>query len=114
MWAIFKAFIEFVTIFLLFYVLAFLATEPVRILAPKPGIKSSTPALEGKVLTIVLPGKSLRHFLYLAFRKSLHTLSRPPLMDTRWWSQSLTAGVSQAQLFNLFISLLRRCSMVIL
>ena len=27
-------------------------------------------------------GESLRHILHLTFRKSLHTLSRPPLMDT--------------------------------
>jgi hypothetical protein len=40
MWTIFKIFIEFITIFLLFHVLIF------------------TPALEGEVLATGLPGKS--------------------------------------------------------
>jgi len=55
----FKVFTEFVTIFLLFYVLEFLATRHVGFLAPRTGIKPGPPALEGKVLNTGLPGKSL-------------------------------------------------------
>ena len=57
MWTIFKVFIEFVTILLLFYVL-FFGHEACGILAPQPGIKPTAPALEGDVLTTGLPGKS--------------------------------------------------------
>ena len=57
MWTIFKVFIEFVTIFLLFYVLVF-GCETCGILAPQPGIELTPPALEGKVLTTGPPGKS--------------------------------------------------------
>ena len=56
MWTIFKVFIEFVTILLLFYVLVF-GCEACGILAPQPGIKPAPRALEGEVLTTGLPGK---------------------------------------------------------
>ena len=36
----------------------FFGQEACGILAPQPGIKSAPPALEGKVLTTGLPGKS--------------------------------------------------------
>ena len=62
MWTIFKVFIEFVTILLLFYVLVFFGRKACGILAPRPGIEPVLPALEGKVLTTGLPGKSLEHF----------------------------------------------------
>ena len=75
MWAIFKVFIEFVTVLLLFYVFVFWPRQAYEILAPHPGIKPAPPALEGhpgikpappalegKVLTTGLPGKSLMYF----------------------------------------------------
>ena len=52
-----KVCIEFVTIWILFYVLVFLAARHVGILVPRPGIKPTPPALEGKVLTIEPPGR---------------------------------------------------------
>ena len=58
MWTTFKVFIEFVTILLLFYGFWFLGPKAYGILAPQPGIKPTPPALEGKVLTTGLPGKS--------------------------------------------------------
>ena len=58
MWTIFKVFIEFVTTLLLFYVLVY-GHEACGILAPRPGIEPTPPALEGKVLTTEPPGKSL-------------------------------------------------------
>ena len=36
----------------------FFGHEPCGIIAPQPGIEPSPPALEGKVLTTGLPGKS--------------------------------------------------------
>ena len=51
MWAIFKVFIEFVTILLLFCFV--LASE---VLDPWPGIEQAPPALEGKVPTAGLQG----------------------------------------------------------
>ena len=61
LWAIFKVFIEFITILLLFYVLIFWP-QACGILAPQPGIKPSSPALEGKVITTGPPGKSHAEF----------------------------------------------------
>ena len=64
MWTIFKVFIEFVTVLLMFYVLFFFffffpfGCEAWGILAPRPGIKPTPPALEGKVLTTGLSRKS--------------------------------------------------------
>ena len=66
MWTIFKVFTEFVTVFLLFCVLFFLATRR-GILAPQPGIEPTTPALEGEVLTTELLGKSLVHSILLLY-----------------------------------------------
>ena len=57
----FKAFIEFVTILLLFYVL-FFGPEAGGILVPQPGIQPEPFALEGKALTHGPPGKSLNFF----------------------------------------------------
>ena len=54
MWAIFKVFIEFVTILLLFYVAC-------EVLAARPGIEPAPPALEGEVLTSGPLGKSLTY-----------------------------------------------------
>ena len=58
MWTIFKVFIEFVTILLLFTFWLF-GHEACGILAPQPGIEPAPPPLEGDVLAIGPPGKSL-------------------------------------------------------
>ena len=50
MWTIFKVFIAFVIILLLFYVLV-LGHKACGISSPQPGIEPGPPALEGKVLT---------------------------------------------------------------
>ena len=59
---ILKVFIEFVTLFL-FYVLVF-GYEACGILASQKGIEPAPTALEGKVLTTRLPGKSPLPFQY--------------------------------------------------
>ena len=63
MWTIFKVFIEFVTILLLFYALVFWLKAR-GILAPQPGNQPAPPALEGKALTTGPPGKPLRDFIF--------------------------------------------------
>ena len=62
MWAIFKVFIKFVTIFLLFYGFVFGHT-PCEILGPQRWIQPTATALEGKVLTTGLQGKPLSSYL---------------------------------------------------
>ena len=59
MWTIFKAFVEFVTLLFLIYILGFFGHETCRIWAPQPGIKPALLALEAEVLTSGPPGKSL-------------------------------------------------------
>ena len=54
----FKVFIEFVTIFILFFRFWFFGPKSCGISAPRPGIEPSPPALEGEILTTGLPGKS--------------------------------------------------------
>ena len=68
MWTIFKAFIKFVTIFLLFYGLVFGHT-PCEILTPQRWIQPTVTALEGEVLTPGLQGEALSSYLssYLFF-----------------------------------------------
>ena len=64
MWTIFKLSIEFVTVlflFLCFDFFFFFGHEACRILAPRPGIEPTPPALEGEVLTTGPPGKSLKN-----------------------------------------------------
>ena len=56
MWNIFKIFIEFVAILLLFHVLVFLARG---ILAAWQGVELAPPELEGEVSTMEQPGKSV-------------------------------------------------------
>lgn len=63
MWTIFKVFIEFFTVLLMFYVFGFFDHEAGGILAPQPGIKPSPSALEGNILTTGPPGKSLPGYL---------------------------------------------------
>ena len=58
MWTIFKAFIECVTVWLLFQAVVFFGHEVCGILTSWPGIEPTPPELEGKVLTTRLPGKS--------------------------------------------------------
>ena len=64
MWTIFKVFIEFVTILLLFSVFWFFGCKACGILAPQPGIEPALPALEGEVLTTGPPGKSLERNIF--------------------------------------------------
>ena len=66
MWTIYKVFIEFVTILLLFFMFWFFGNEACGILVRQSGIEPAPPALEGKVLTSGLPGKSLFYF-YICF-----------------------------------------------
>ena len=63
MWTIFKVFIEFVTIWFLFYVFFFFGHKACEVLAPWLGIETIYSALEGIVLTIRPLGKShVHHF----------------------------------------------------
>ena len=65
MWTIFKVFIEFVTILLLFYVFfGFLATRHMGSYLPDQGSNPNPPTLEGEVLTTGPPGKSL-YYIFL-------------------------------------------------
>ena len=66
MWTILKVFIESVTKSLLFYVLVF-GCEICRTLALQPGIGPPPPALEGEVLTLGTPGKSLSFWIIVLF-----------------------------------------------
>ena len=50
MWAIFKVFVEFVTILFLLFVSWFLGREAWGILDPQPRFETAPPALEGEVL----------------------------------------------------------------
>ena len=70
MWTIFKVFIEFVTILLLFYAL-FFWPQGCRSLAPWWGIESTSSALEGEVLTTGLLGKSCQHSYFTSFSNFL-------------------------------------------
>ena len=58
---IFKVFIEFVTILLVFYMFFFFFghDEACGIFVPQPGIELTLPAVEDEVLITGLPGKSL-------------------------------------------------------
>ena len=58
MWTILKAFVEFITTLLLFYVLIF-GPEACGALVPQPGIELALSALEGEILTPGPPGKPL-------------------------------------------------------
>ena len=76
-WAIFKVFIEFVTILLLFYALVF-GHKARGIFAPQPGIEPAPPVLEGEVLIIGLPGSPCLFVLSIvsfAVQKLLHLIS---------------------------------------
>ena len=60
MWTIFKDFIEFITILLLFYLLVFWWRDMWDLISPTRNQTTSL-ALEGKFLTTGPPGKSLSH-----------------------------------------------------
>ena len=65
MWTIFNVFIEFVTVLLLFCVLVFGHKACGTFTALLGIIPALPPTLESKVLTIGLPGKSLKLYTYL-------------------------------------------------
>ena len=58
--------------FCFFFVCLFLSCEACGILAPRPGIRLTLPALEGKVLTTRPPGKSLTELFWLYRANSKH------------------------------------------
>ena len=65
MWAICKVFTEFITKLLPFYTLVF-CCDICGILASQPRTEPMLPALEGKVLTNELPGKSRKSEIILS------------------------------------------------
>ena len=65
MWIICKVFAEFVTKLLLFYTLVF-CCDIYGILASQPTTEPALPALEGKVLTNELTGKSWKSEIILS------------------------------------------------
>ena len=73
MWTIFKIFIEFVTILLLFY-LFFFNLKACGILVPCPRIDPISPALEGGFLTTGPPGRSLEFLFFKNTETGLHDL----------------------------------------
>lgn len=82
MWTIFIVFIEFVTLLnILFYVLVF--GESCGIWIPRPGIEPTPSALEGKVLTLGPPGKSLFH-CFGAFRFLFFTPMNMNILMNKW------------------------------
>ena len=66
MWIILKVFIESV-MYSFCFMFYFFGHKACGILAPQPGIKPALTALEGKVLTIGSPGKSLFFFFFIFF-----------------------------------------------
>ena len=78
MWTIFKVFIQFVTILLLFYVLVFWPQGMWNHSSPS---NLQAPALEGKVLTTGPPGKSPLFFKILTL---CHTCDELPC-ERIWW-----------------------------
>ena len=80
MWTIFKVLIESVTILLLFYVFRVFAHKACGILAPRPEIEPTPPALEGEVLTTGPPGKSL-----LVYFLNKQSTFKNQLTGLPWW-----------------------------
>ena len=75
MWTIFKVFIEFVTLLLLFYIFVFWP-EACGILAPQAGIEPTLPALEGEMpLDHQGSPKSLHHFTWAGSPLTLGSVS---------------------------------------
>ena len=77
MWTIFKVFIEFVIILLLFY-----GHKACGILAPQPGIEPVPPALEGEVLTTG-PPRLKHHLLWASLGRSGWTSKSPAVLEPR-------------------------------
>ena len=72
MWTIFKVFIEFITVLILFYVSVFWPQGMWELSSGSGRDQTWTPALEGKVLTTGSPGKFLSiRFLEMMFIISL-------------------------------------------
>ena len=79
MWTIFQAFVEFVTVSSLIYVLLFWLRgmwNP----APRPRVEPQLPALEGEVLPTGLPRKALNIDILM---NSVLVISSAPLTDVR-------------------------------
>ena len=79
MWTVFQAFVEFVTVLFLIYVLLFWL-QGIWNPAPPPGIEPQLPALEGEVLPTGWPGKSLNTDILV---NSVLIISSAPLTDIR-------------------------------
>ena len=80
-WVILKVSIEFVTMLLLFCVLAW---RTVRILAPRPGVEPTPPALGGKVLTTGPPESPFCFFFPLHHSQAAKR-SSPSYQDLSPW-----------------------------
>ena len=72
---IFKVFIEFITILLLFFMFWFFGHEACGILVSHSEIEPAPPELEGKVLPAGRPEKSLLHDFLLNYNFSADPLS---------------------------------------
>ena len=87
MWTIFKVFIECVTVLLLLFMLCFFGHKACGILAPRPGIKPTPPALEGKVLATEHQGspttRPLNSYISNASQTFTEWLPRAKLGDHR-------------------------------
>ena len=82
------------------FVFFFLVYEACRILAPQPGIKPACPALEGKVLTIKLPGQRgpWQNILLNAFLKAgAHLLLKFQFSEVKFQNKEVN--------FTLFVTL---------
>ena len=79
-WTLFRIFNEFVTILLLFYIFWFFGQEACGILVSWPGIKPTSCALEGEVLTTRPTGKSQT----IRTLKPANLLSRKDLIWQAW------------------------------
>ena len=71
---IFKVFIEFITILLLFFMFWFFGHKACRILVSHSEMEPAPPALEGKVLPTGQPEKSLSHDFLLNYNFSADPL----------------------------------------
>ena len=100
MWTIFKPFIEFVTIFLLFYVLVFGSRGMGDLNSPT---KPTPPALEGSILTTGPPGKFPSPFflLKLSENTSNAAIMKHSHLKTLKHLRSRLQGTAVKPLFNL-------------
>ena len=95
-WLFFNVFIEFVTIFFPFSILVSFGCHACRILAPQPGIKPTSPALEGKALSTGSQGSP--HVLALTrFSSSLFGLI---LWSLWFYSNHHTDWIKQTEMRN--------------